>query len=121
MENIPNYPDLWMRSTAWSARCRVRCWCEAGALAKEAGSPRAANIVMAGAATPFLPLRPDDGGRLRGRGVRPQGGAGRRDQPAGVCGRHGCGRRARLPDMGSLPDAVRQLLGAARSDGRRDI
>ncbi|MCJ7725917.1 MAG: indolepyruvate oxidoreductase subunit beta [Acidimicrobiia bacterium] len=55
MENIPNYPDM---DTLRGLVDRVpgSMLIEAGALAKEAGSPRAANVVMTGAASAFLPI-----------------------------------------------------------------
>ena len=57
MENIPDYPDL-EEIRDLIGRVPGSVMVEAGALAKEAGSPRAANVVMVGAATPFLPLDP---------------------------------------------------------------
>ena len=57
MENIPDYPAL-AEVHRLIAGVPGSVMVEAGALAKEAGSPRAANVVMAGAATPFLPLEP---------------------------------------------------------------
>lgn len=56
MENIPNYPPL-NEIHRLVGEVPGSVVVQAGALAKEAGSPRAANVVMAGAATPFLPLR----------------------------------------------------------------
>jgi len=57
-ENIPDYPDLEdVRRMVSAVPGSVLI--EASAIAKEAGSPRAANVVMAGAATIFLPLNPD--------------------------------------------------------------
>jgi len=56
MENIPNYPQLdviHQRIGEVTGSILV----QAGALAMEAGSPRAANVVMAGAVSMFLPLR----------------------------------------------------------------
>jgi indolepyruvate ferredoxin oxidoreductase beta subunit len=55
MENIPDYPDPDMLRSL-IGRVPGAVVVEAGALAKESGSPRAANVVMVGAATPFLPL-----------------------------------------------------------------
>jgi len=55
MENIPNYPQLdeiHQRIGEVPGSILV----QAGALAMGAGSPRAANVVMAGAASMFLPL-----------------------------------------------------------------
>lgn len=57
-ENIPDYPDpedVYRMIASVEGSVLI----EAGALAREAGSPRAANVVMAGAATIFLPLEPD--------------------------------------------------------------
>ena len=57
-ENIPDYPDLAdVRRMVSAVPGSVLI--EASAIAKEAGSPRAANVVMAGAATIFLPLSAD--------------------------------------------------------------
>lgn len=55
MANIPDYPDLdeihrMVRQVPGAVLV------EAGALAKKAGSPRSANVVMVGAATAFLPV-----------------------------------------------------------------
>lgn len=57
MENIPNYPDLDLIHDL-VRRVRGSVLIEASALAKESGSPRAANVVMAGAASVFLPVDP---------------------------------------------------------------
>jgi indolepyruvate ferredoxin oxidoreductase beta subunit len=53
--NIPNYPEIGgiLRMIAAFPASRIL---DAQALAKEAGSARAVNMVMAGAASPFLPL-----------------------------------------------------------------
>ncbi|MDR1788472.1 MAG: indolepyruvate oxidoreductase subunit beta [Treponema sp.] len=56
--NIPNYPDLDKLLAALRDFSFARV-VEAAALAKEAGLPRAVNMVMAGAASPFLPLPPE--------------------------------------------------------------
>lgn len=58
MENIPDYPDLG-EVHRLIGRVPGSVLVEAAALAKEAGSPRAANVVMTGAATAFLPLKPE--------------------------------------------------------------
>jgi indolepyruvate ferredoxin oxidoreductase beta subunit len=54
--NIPNYPDPGeiIRSVKGFPVSRI---VEAAALAKEAGQARAVNMVMVGAASPFLPLK----------------------------------------------------------------
>jgi indolepyruvate ferredoxin oxidoreductase beta subunit len=54
--NIPDYPDTasLLKAAAAFPLCRV---VEAAALAKEAGLARAVNMVMVGAASPFLPLK----------------------------------------------------------------
>ena len=54
--NIPNYPDISQVIKTLRAFPAVRV-VEAGALAKEAGLARAVNMVMVGAASPFLPVR----------------------------------------------------------------
>jgi indolepyruvate ferredoxin oxidoreductase beta subunit len=53
--NISDYPDIAavLRTIALFPKHRI---VEAGALAKEAGLPRAVNMVMVGAASPFLPI-----------------------------------------------------------------
>jgi indolepyruvate ferredoxin oxidoreductase beta subunit len=58
LENIPDYPDLDAVRAA-VAGIPGSVLVEASALAKEAGSPRSANIVMAGAASVLLPIDPD--------------------------------------------------------------
>jgi indolepyruvate ferredoxin oxidoreductase beta subunit len=73
-DNIPDYPPL------QEIHARIRnvpgsVIVDARALAKEAGSPRAANVVMVGAAGIFLPLSPQtlDGAvrdRFAGKGRR---------------------------------------------------
>jgi indolepyruvate ferredoxin oxidoreductase beta subunit len=54
--NIPNYPDLSSVLAAIAGFPLFRI-VEAAALAKEAGLARAVNMVMVGAASPFLPLK----------------------------------------------------------------
>jgi indolepyruvate ferredoxin oxidoreductase beta subunit len=54
--NIPNYPDLSEVLKTVSAFPLARI-VEAAALAKEAGLARAVNMVMVGAASPFLPVK----------------------------------------------------------------
>ncbi|GHV38762.1 indolepyruvate oxidoreductase [Spirochaetia bacterium] len=54
--NIPNYPDLPSILKAIASFPLSRT-VEAAALAKEAGLARAVNMVMVGAASPFLPLK----------------------------------------------------------------
>lgn len=57
MVDIPGYPDLAeVHRMVGSVPGAVLV--EAAALAREAGSPRSANVVMVGAASAFLPLRP---------------------------------------------------------------
>ncbi len=51
--NIPNYPDLDKVTDAIRALPR-KIIIDADELAKEAGSPKAMNMVMLGAASPFL-------------------------------------------------------------------
>ncbi|MBU1226293.1 MAG: indolepyruvate oxidoreductase subunit beta [Actinobacteria bacterium] len=58
MENIPNYPPL-EEVHRMVALVPDSVLVEAGALAMEVGSPRAANVVMVGAASVFLPLDAD--------------------------------------------------------------
>lgn len=53
--NIPNYPDM-EKVNAELATLPHKVVLDVEAIAKEAGSVRAANIVMLGAATPFLGL-----------------------------------------------------------------
>lgn len=58
MENVPGYPDLetlLSRVRALPAALVV----EAERLAREAGSPRAANVVLVGAAADLLPIEPE--------------------------------------------------------------
>jgi indolepyruvate ferredoxin oxidoreductase beta subunit len=55
-ENIPDYPDIEELKKRLRALPRV-VLIEATRLAREAGTARAANVVMAGAATRFLPLK----------------------------------------------------------------
>jgi indolepyruvate ferredoxin oxidoreductase beta subunit len=56
--NIPNYPDLEGIYGQIRGLERTRI-VESGRLAKEAGSSRAVNTVMIGAASEFLPLEPE--------------------------------------------------------------
>jgi indolepyruvate ferredoxin oxidoreductase alpha subunit len=56
--NIPDYPEL-DGITAVIRRFPVYRLVDAGALAKKAGHPRAVNMVMVGAASPFLPVPPE--------------------------------------------------------------
>lgn len=56
VENVPGYPDL-AAVHAEIRRVPGAVLVEAAALAAEAGSRRAANVVMAGAASSFLPMR----------------------------------------------------------------
>ena len=53
--NIPNYPDM-EKVNAELVKLPHKVVLDVEAIAKEAGSVRAANIVMLGAATPFLGL-----------------------------------------------------------------
>ena len=53
--NIPNYPDM-EKVNAELAKLPHKVVLDVEAIAKETGSVRAANIVMLGAATPFLGL-----------------------------------------------------------------
>ncbi len=58
VENVPGYPDLetlLSRVRALPAALVV----EAERLAREAGSPRAANVVLVGAAADLLPIEPE--------------------------------------------------------------
>lgn len=57
--NIPDYPDL---ATIHDAIRQLPVYrlVEAEKLAKEAGLPKAVNMVMVGAASPFLPVSADD-------------------------------------------------------------
>jgi len=54
--NIPDYPDMEALRKAVGALPKGHL-VEAETLAKQAGSPRCANIVMVGAASPLLPLK----------------------------------------------------------------
>jgi indolepyruvate ferredoxin oxidoreductase beta subunit len=56
--NIPNYPDTAELEKAVKSLPRAAL-IEAAALAKEAGLARAVNMVMVGAASPFLPIPAD--------------------------------------------------------------
>jgi indolepyruvate ferredoxin oxidoreductase alpha subunit len=56
--NIPDYSEL-DGITAVIRRFPVYHLVDAGALAKKAGHPRAVNMVMVGAASPFLPVSPE--------------------------------------------------------------
>jgi indolepyruvate ferredoxin oxidoreductase beta subunit len=54
--NIPDYPSI--EEIKEKAGVYPRCrFVEASALAKEAGLPRAVNMVMVGAASPYLPVK----------------------------------------------------------------
>jgi indolepyruvate ferredoxin oxidoreductase beta subunit len=53
--NIPDYPEI-SRIIGTIAGFPLNRIVEAAALAREAGLPRAVNMVMVGAASPFLPL-----------------------------------------------------------------
>ncbi len=55
VRNIPDYPDL-ERILAEIRALPRHCIVDAGALAEEAGAPRSANLVLLGAAAPFLAL-----------------------------------------------------------------
>jgi indolepyruvate ferredoxin oxidoreductase beta subunit len=54
--NIPNYPDI-AEIIKTISTFPINCIVEAAALAREAGSQRSVNMVMVGAASPFLPLK----------------------------------------------------------------
>jgi indolepyruvate ferredoxin oxidoreductase beta subunit len=56
--NIPDYPEPQTIKGLIARFPRYRL-VEAAALAKEAGLPRAVNMVMVGAASPFLPIPPE--------------------------------------------------------------
>lgn len=56
--NIADYPPLELVYGAVKALGRFRL-IDAGALAKQAGQARAVNMVMVGAASPFLPVKPE--------------------------------------------------------------
>jgi indolepyruvate ferredoxin oxidoreductase beta subunit len=56
--NIPDYPELTAITQAIE-RFPVYRLIEAAGLAKEAGHPRSVNMVMVGAASPFLPVKPE--------------------------------------------------------------
>jgi indolepyruvate ferredoxin oxidoreductase beta subunit len=56
--NIGNYPDIEAIKAAIVAFPKNRI-VEAAALAKQAGLPKAVNMVMVGAASPFLPISSD--------------------------------------------------------------
>jgi indolepyruvate ferredoxin oxidoreductase beta subunit len=56
--NIPDYPEPQTIKGLIARFPRYRL-VEAAALAKEAGLPRAVNMVMVGAASPFLPVSPE--------------------------------------------------------------
>jgi Pyruvate/2-oxoacid:ferredoxin oxidoreductase gamma subunit len=57
-ENIPNYPDVDEIHSRVESMSGARL-IDAAALAKEAGNPRAVNMVMVGAASNSLPLTQD--------------------------------------------------------------
>ncbi|MDR2094036.1 MAG: indolepyruvate oxidoreductase subunit beta [Treponema sp.] len=56
--NIDDYPDMESVSAAVKSFPVFRL-IEASALAREAGTARSVNMVMVGAASPFLPLKPE--------------------------------------------------------------
>jgi indolepyruvate ferredoxin oxidoreductase beta subunit len=56
--NINDYPDIELAGNAVKSFPVYRL-IEASALAREAGSARSVNMVMVGAASPFLPLKPE--------------------------------------------------------------
>ena len=58
MVNIPNYPDLQGILDAIKTLPKSRI-VDAASLAKEAGLIKAVNMVMVGAASPFLPIKPE--------------------------------------------------------------
>jgi indolepyruvate ferredoxin oxidoreductase, beta subunit len=57
VRNVPDYPDL-PRVMNHVRSLRGALLVETGRLAREAGSPKASNVVMVGAASEFLPFRP---------------------------------------------------------------
>jgi indolepyruvate ferredoxin oxidoreductase beta subunit len=59
LEDIPDYPDLEEIHRA-VGEIPGAVVIDAAALAKEAGSPRSSNVVMAGAASVLLPMGPDN-------------------------------------------------------------
>jgi indolepyruvate ferredoxin oxidoreductase beta subunit len=56
--NIPDYPEVTAITQAIK-RFPVYRLIEAAGLAREAGHPRSVNMVMVGAASPFLPVKPE--------------------------------------------------------------
>ncbi|HPJ79247.1 MAG TPA: indolepyruvate oxidoreductase subunit beta [Prolixibacteraceae bacterium] len=58
-ENIPDYPDFHLIREE-IGRLPHAVLLDADTMAKELGNPRGSNMVMLGAATPFLQLPPDD-------------------------------------------------------------
>jgi indolepyruvate ferredoxin oxidoreductase beta subunit len=56
--NIPDYPDV-AAITEVIKRFPIFRLIEAAGLAKEAGHPRSVNMVMVGASSPFLPVKPE--------------------------------------------------------------
>jgi indolepyruvate ferredoxin oxidoreductase beta subunit len=56
--NIPDYPEVTVITQAIK-RFPVYRLIEAAGLAREAGHPRSVNMVMVGAASPFLPVKPE--------------------------------------------------------------
>jgi indolepyruvate ferredoxin oxidoreductase beta subunit len=56
--NIPNYPDM-ADLKSWIGKLPKARVVEAAALAKETGLPRAVNMVMVGAASHFIPVKPE--------------------------------------------------------------
>ena len=57
--NIPDYPDKNQVLAEISTQCRQHHLVEADRLAMEAGSPKAVNVVMVGAAARFIGLSPE--------------------------------------------------------------
>jgi indolepyruvate ferredoxin oxidoreductase beta subunit len=57
--NIPNYPDKEQLLSEISKHCKNVHFVNADKLAQEAGSPKAVNVVMAGAAAQYLGLSPE--------------------------------------------------------------
>jgi indolepyruvate ferredoxin oxidoreductase beta subunit len=56
--NIPDYPDV-AAVTEAIKRFPVYRLIEAASLARKAGHPRSVNMVMVGASSPFLPVKPE--------------------------------------------------------------
>jgi indolepyruvate ferredoxin oxidoreductase beta subunit len=72
VENIPSYPDI-EAVRAEILRVPGAVLVEALALAAESGSRRSANVVMVGAASPFLPLRAETLEAAVAAGFAPKG------------------------------------------------